>query len=724
MYCAENAARLAGWRGAIRLAPIAPCVLGLLLAAPVAFAEPKPTPTAAAPATAAAVPAKAAAAPAAELLPKPAAPSKEEADHVDRLDTALAPVRGLALNAEDAAAIRDAVKAIEGGNLSKGMDLKAKIKDPVGIKLIDWYRLRAGYGTADDFKTFLKDNPAWPDRTLLIARMEEAIFTQGGTATSIKAHFKTMPPATGIGFAALASAYLIDGDEANAKTNASKAWREYNLPATLETGFLDRFRKLLDPADHKWRFDRLVMDDIRWRDERNARATIARRVVPLLSPEEQKKAPARIALLTGGKKAVDASGAAAEDWGAVFHRIQGLRRTKKIEEAAKLMLSAPTDAAKIVSPDDWWTERRQLAYGALKLGKPKLAYDLVKDAGPLSVNPLKEQSFMAGWLALRYLKDVKLAETHFEVTKKAADGPLSRAKASYWLGRVAEAKGDKAAADAQYRAATQDPDTFHGQLSRQKLEPGRKPILIKAPAEPTAEHIAAFTSSDAVKAVVVARKASLDPSLLRGFIAHLRSVFSSEAELALVAHLSEAVGDTQMAVRTGKAAIGDRKNLLYYAYPVHPFPAYTPLRKPPETAYLLGIARQETEFNSLIVSGAGAKGLLQVMTITAKHVCATYKVKCDIPRLLSDPAYNTMMASAYIGDRMAEFSGSYVLTAAGYNAGPGRAREWIKRVRRSARSQCRPHRLDRTHSDPGNPRVRRQGFGQRAGLPCSPWRGI
>jgi soluble lytic murein transglycosylase len=102
------------------------------------------------------------------------------------------------------------------------------------------------------------------------------------------------------------------------------------------------------------------------------------------------------------------------------------------------------------------------------------------------------------------------------------------------------------------------------------------------------------------------------------------------------------------------------------------------LRKPPETAFLLGIARQETEFNSLTVSGAGAKGLLQVMTVTAQHVCRDYKIKCDIKRLLSDPAYNTMMGSAYIGDRMQDFTGSYVLTLAGYNAGPGRARQWIR----------------------------------------------
>jgi soluble lytic murein transglycosylase len=166
---------------------------------------------------------------------------------------------------------------------------------------------------------------------------------------------------------------------------------------------------------------------------------------------------------------------------------------------------------------------------------------------------------------------------------------------------------------------------------------------------------------------------------MRSFLVQLRlNHIKDEADMALVAHLAEAVGDTQSAVRVAKAAIARGHNLYYYAYPVHPFPAYTPLRKPPETAFLLGLARQETEFNTLIVSGAGAKGLLQVMTVTAKHVCRDYKIKCDINRLTADPSYNTKLASAYVADRMDEFSGSYVLTLAGYNAGPGRARQWIR----------------------------------------------
>jgi soluble lytic murein transglycosylase len=140
------------------------------------------------------------------------------------------------------------------------------------------------------------------------------------------------------------------------------------------------------------------------------------------------------------------------------------------------------------------------------------------------------------------------------------------------------------------------------------------------------------------------------------------------------------MGDAQQSLRIGKKAIADGRNLVIYAYPMHAFPAYAPLRDPPEPAFLLAIARQESEFNPQTVSGAGARGILQVMPITARHVCADYKIKCDIDRLLSDEAYNTKIASAYIADRMGEFAGSYVLGLAGYNAGPGRARQWIGKL--------------------------------------------
>ena len=618
--------------------------------------------------------------PAAKEIPAPVR-LKEEAAHIAALDAALAPVRAYTPSAEDATRIKEAVSAVAKGNMVRFIELKSEITDPVALKLLDWVRLRYGYGEPTEYRAFLKANPLWPERTLLTQRMEEQLFTQGGSAGSIKQFFKGAEPETGLGLAALASAYLAEGNKDEARKLAAKAWRAYSLPSTLETGFLQRFSDLLTQKDHKWRFDWLTTDDVRWADNRQDRAAFAKRVIPLLSEPERAKAIARLAVFNkaaNAKALMAALPADPDDTGLAYHRAQILRKAGKTEEAAKIIMAFKPDPEKIPQIDEWWAERRQLAYSALKDNKYPLAYQLTKDAGPLSVNPLKEQTFMAGWIAFRYLNKPELAVRHFEAMAKAADGPLSRAKAAYWLGRVAEARKDTAGARAYYQAAAKEVDTFHGLLAMKKLDPGRTRIDITPPRQPSADQIARFNNLDAVKAVVLARKAGLSRNYTRGFLTSLRIGLPTEEEAGMIAHLAEAIGDTQMSLRIAKSAIARGQNLITYGYPVHTFPAYAPLRTPPELPFLLGIARQETEFDTTTVSGAGAKGLLQVMTVTAKHVCRDYKIKCDIPRLLKDPSYNAMIASAYIGDRMDEFDGSYVLGLAGYNAGPGRAREWVR----------------------------------------------
>jgi soluble lytic murein transglycosylase len=331
------------------------------------------------------------------------------------------------------------------------------------------------------------------------------------------------------------------------------------------------------------------------------------------------------------------------------------------------------------SSDATWRKVRAKAYAAMKARDFKLAYALVKKPKGLSVNPRKDQAFLAGWLALRYLGNVKAAKAHFTVMRDNADGPLSRSKSAYWLGRAYEAAGETAKAEKNYRDAfTQQFDTFHAHLARQKIKPGALSIEILPPKVPSADEISRFQGLDAARAAVIAERAKLGRSISRPFLANLGNLTESEAEVALVAHLARNLDDTQQSLRIGKKAVARGMNLIYYAYPLHAFPEYKPLRKPPEDAFLLSVARQESEFNTQTVSRAGARGILQVMPITARHVCRDYNLRCDIKRLLTDESYNTMISSAYIADRMAEFRGSYVLGLAGYNAGPGRARQWIR----------------------------------------------
>lgn len=609
------------------------------------------------------------------------ATGEREAAYTARLDAVIAPLRTYPLSEADGAHVRAAIQALYADKLDDAAAHKAQIKDALARKLLDWYRLRQGYGEAAEFRDFLAQNPDWPSGELLRRRMEEVLFVEGGSTDVLTSYFKDGAPQSPAGMALLASVELARGNTEKARALAAKVWREDDLPANMERGFLVRFGSLLTEADHKWRLDRLLIDDVRYQSARDERAQLVKRLIPLLSKAEQGKAQARLAVFMrakGAKSKLKAlPGAKTDDWGLVFHKIQELRQAEKLDAAAKLMLAAPTDPKVVVNLDDWWTERQKLAYLALKSGKPKLAYELVRDAGPVSINPRNEQAFMAGWIALRYLKDFNAAEKHFSDYTKTADGPLSRAKAHYWLGRAFEAKGAHAQAMEEYRAAARHTDTFHGLLAMQKLEPGRHRLRIEPPAEPTPEQVARFTSLEPARVVALAQAAKLSSSIPRIMLQHLAKLEDSKSWSAMVAHLAQAVGDTQASIRIAKAATAQGHNLLYYSYPVHALPKYKPLRPPPETAFLLGIARQETEFDTSIVSGAGARGILQVMTGTATHVCRDYKIKCNHKKLVEDPSFNTMIASAYIGDRMAEFSGSYILGLSSYNAGPGRTREWI-----------------------------------------------
>ena len=77
-------------------------------------------------------------------------------------------------------------------------------------------------------------------------------------------------------------------------------------------------------------------------------------------------------------------------------------------------------------------------------------------------------------------------------------------------------------------------------------------------------------------------------------------------------------------------------------------------------------------------SHAGAKGLMQLMTYTAKVVAKQAKLPYSKSKLTSDPEYNVNLGSHYIAGLILEYDGSYPFAIAAYNAGPKRVRYWKK----------------------------------------------
>ena len=95
----------------------------------------------------------------------------------------------------------------------------------------------------------------------------------------------------------------------------------------------------------------------------------------------------------------------------------------------------------------------------------------------------------------------------------------------------------------------------------------------------------------------------------------------------------------------------------------------------------LAIARRESEFDPVVVSGAGARGLMQVMPATARTVASSLGIMAQhsTGRLLTDWRYNAKLGANYLADLAGEFDGNVVMMSAGYNAGPGRPVRWMER---------------------------------------------
>jgi soluble lytic murein transglycosylase len=129
-----------------------------------------------------------------------------------------------------------------------------------------------------------------------------------------------------------------------------------------------------------------------------------------------------------------------------------------------------------------------------------------------------------------------------------------------------------------------------------------------------------------------------------------------------------------LGVVIARDAARDKIILVQFGYPV---PAYA-YPAAPEQALVLAITRQESNFDPGALSSAGARGLMQLMPATARALARAGKITYSRDRLTTDPSYNMRLGSTYLNSLVNNFGGSYVLAAAGYNAGPGRAQQWIK----------------------------------------------
>lgn len=503
----------------------------------------------------------------------------------------------------------------------------------------------------------------WPGADALKKNGEKALYRESPAPETVIGLLSGTVPETAEGVTILARAYLATGKIDAARAVLSPFWRTQKLEASDEAAIVGEFGAVIPQADHRFRMERMFYAE---------RTRSAQRVAALAGAKEL--ADAWAAVLRGDKQAgklLDAVPAGERSAGWLFAKAKYLRRADKVEEAAAVMLKAPPDKAALVDPDEWWVERRVLSRELVDAGDMKTAYKLVAAHSAERKSNIVDAEFHAGWYALRGLNDAQTAAKHFSRILEAAEGPISFSRAYYWLGRAAEAGGPGDAV-AYYRKAAMFGTAFYGQLAAAQI--GSQNIAVNSPA-PSAADRDGFARREAVRAIGRLEQAGY-PGRAELLYRDLAGDLTSPGELALLAAMAEGRRNHYLTLRLAKIAAARGIDIGALTHPMGAIPTTADISGAGK-ALAYAVARQESEFNVGAVSGAGARGLLQLLPGTAKDLARKAGLPYSKDRLTSDAGYNATLGAAFLDEQLGRFDGSYVLTFAGYNAGPRRAREWI-----------------------------------------------
>lgn len=569
------------------------------------------------------------------------------------------------LSESDRQIYRSAFAAAAKEQWKQARALAHQAHDKLLLKALKWaeYANPRSDFSFQEIAEFAHDNPDWPQPSMLARRVEDAMGPAESTE-AVLAWFVVHPPLTPNGKMAWARTLVSTGRQDKARTVIRESWISDNFGAVQEQQFLKLYGNQLRKEDHLARLDRLLWDH---------KSDLARKMIPKVDPAHRLLAQARI-LLAEQKPGAEAAVAKVppelrNDPGLRFERVSWRRKKELYADAIALL---PTDGKDRGYPKLWWKERAILAREALHMGHISNAYDIARQHGPLEGTHLAEAEWLAGWIALRSLRDAGVALGHFKHMLADVASPMSRSRGAYWAGRASEEMGDKTQAEKWYREAAAHVTSYYGQLAASRLDPEQKWPLPEDPV-PTAEDIADFERSELARVTTMLAEIEARDSL-RPFVLRLIELAKTPGQHALAAKLAHVEGRPDIGVSVARRSAQRGVTLLALGFPALDV-------EPPESlekALVLSVIRQESNFNPAALSSAGAMGLMQLLPATAKQMAKAVNVPFAVQRLTHDPKYNTTLGSAFLSRLIDSFNGSYVLAIASYNAGPSRARQWMR----------------------------------------------
>ncbi|WP_415304700.1 transglycosylase SLT domain-containing protein [Candidatus Pelagibacter sp. Uisw_090] len=574
---------------------------------------------------------------------------------------------------KDYSLAKKSIRAMEKSQWSTALSLSKKAKDKSINNFIKWRHLLTTGNQASfyDYMAFIKNNEDYPRISRIKYLAEHKLSTDRISPKKIIDWFGSDEPLSGFGMLILGESHIQTGEIKKGISLIKEGWITAELSRSNMKYFRSKYKKYLNSSDYIKRADYLAWENKHWD---------LKRMLRYLPKDYQLLYTARQILMSksyGVDQAIkNVPEKLKNDAGLNYDRLKWRRKRGRTDASLEILFKIKNDKDYLVRPDKWWTERAIMARALIYKNKYETAYKIASkhslDKGP----KFADAEWISGWIALSFLDDPILAIDHFNNFYQNVSYPISLSRGAYWLGRSYEKIGDKEQSKQWYGEATKYLSTYYGQLAFLKTKPNET-FELDEQTIVSDTYKKYFYKKELVKIVHLLNELNKD-RYTKNILRHLANDNIENGSEILAAELATNISRYDFAIQISKIASYQKRFHNNFNYPIISTPKYVNGRKIPETAFILSLIRQESEFDMRANSHVGAQGLMQLMPYTAKLVAKQAKLPYSKSRLTSDPEYNINLGSHYIAGLILQYDGAYPFATAAYNAGPKRVKYWKK----------------------------------------------
>jgi len=287
--------------------------------------------------------------------------------------------------------------------------------------------------------------------------------------------------------------------------------------------------------------------------------------------------------------------------------------------------------------------------------------------------------FRAGMIA--YIQgDRKSAAAQFDSLVARDSNSTEATAASYWAGRSYAALGDKTRSKARWRSiVAKDPLSYYAVLAAKRLDT----TLVVSDRSP-ANYARVPAVDSAMTRVVGLRDVGMDVEAGFENDRLFRDAMSNTTRMIATAHALAGTDQASRSIALGRRAIDEighspENYRLYFPVLERETLISSSKENGLDPVLVAALIRQESNFNPLAKSPAGAMGLMQLMPAVGKTVADSKGIGPWDPELLYQPAINIKLGTAHLSGLAHKYP-EVVKVLAAYNAGESRVEKWSSKT--------------------------------------------